>query len=75
MAAVNRSDRISSVSVTLPLGVWLGVENSLKNQRYELQRWLVQKTSAPQHTRQATAHAIEEITLAIDAIVDRTSSV
>ncbi len=75
MAAVDRADRISSVEVTLPLGVWLGVESALRNQRYEMQRWMERKTAESPHVRAAEQQSIEEITRAIDTIVDRTSSV
>ncbi len=75
MAGVDRSDRISAVTVTLPMGIWLGVETSLKNQRYELQRFLAQKTEAPTHVRRATEQAILELNVAIDKIADVTASV
>ncbi len=75
MAGVERADRISAVTVTLPLGTWVGVEAALKNQRYEMQRWVERKTEQSAHVRLAELHSIEEITRAIDAIADKTASV
>jgi hypothetical protein len=66
---------LQSVAVTLPMGVWLGVEQALKNQRYELQRWLDRKVEAPEHVRAATQTALAEVTTAIDKIIDTTSAI
>jgi hypothetical protein len=65
----------ATLAIELPFGVWLGVESALKKQRYELQRWLATKTGASSAARRATEHALDEVTRAINAIVDRTSSV
>jgi hypothetical protein len=65
----------TTLAIELPFGTWLGVEAALKNQRYEMQRWVERKTEQSAHVRLAELHAIEEITRAIDKISDRTSSV
>jgi len=61
-----------TVPVRLPLGTWLGVSTALRNQRYELQRFLAVKTSAPEHVREATRHALREVNAALDAIESST---
>jgi hypothetical protein len=66
---------VQHVTVTLPMGVWLGAEKALINQRYELQRWLTTKTNASSAARSATQHALAEIQRTIDAITDATASV
>jgi hypothetical protein len=64
-----------TLAIELPFGVWLTVEETLRNQRYTSQRWLAQKTAASDHARLRAAQIVVDLTKAIDKIVDRTSSV
>lgn len=64
-------DRSSPVlPIFLPREVWDSVAPSLRNQRYELQRWLDRKVSASERSRHAVHRAIDDVTTLIDAIDD-----
>ncbi len=59
------------LTISLPFGTWLTVEAVLREQR----RWLANKTEASEQSRNVKERDIEDITRAIDTIIDRTSSV
>jgi hypothetical protein len=58
-------------AIDLPDATWAAVAQSLRNQRYELQRYQHQKTNAPEDVREATRRAIGQLNTAIDAIDSR----
>jgi hypothetical protein len=64
-----------TLEISLPFGTWLTVEAVLREQRYSMQRWLANKTEASEQSRNVKERDIEDITRAIDTIIDRTSSV
>lgn len=66
---------INKVTVSLPMGTWLGAETALRNRRSELQNFLHVETDIDPHVRHATNFQIRELTATINAIVDATSSV
>jgi hypothetical protein len=66
---------VRTISVTLPMGVWLGAEDVLKERRRQLRQWYVDHPGASDRERQRTRAEIAELTQAIDAITGATASI
>ncbi len=66
---------VQHVTVTLPMGVWLGVEDVLIIRRMTVRTWLFNHPNANELHRNRAESEIVELTRAIDAITDATASV
>ncbi len=64
-----------NVTVTLPMGVWLGVEDALVEQRNKHQQLLDRKSPLSKSVSEYTQNRVDELTHAIHKIRDATASV